>query len=109
MKIRITDMPVRINGERFYPGMEIEVSEEMYKSMKSSCIIIDEDIPVVTNDPVDDKEVEVKELTEDQKIMGTTDYKTKSKDEIMLELAENGIEFDPNMSKVELYKMLGSD
>lgn len=108
MKVRITNIPVRIKGERFYPGTELEVTKELYNTMKSNCIIIEEDSSNEVDDKIED-EVEEKELTEDQKIMATSEYKTKSKDDIMLELAENGIEFDPNMNKIELYKMLGSD
>lgn len=109
MKVRIVNMPVRIKGERYLPGTELDIGETLYKSIKSNCIIIDENVPVV-NDEDDIKDVVVeKDLTEDQVIMNTSKYKSTSKDDIMLKLAEDGKEFDPNKDKIELFKMLGSD
>lgn len=108
MKVRITNMPVRIDGKRYLPGAEIEVTKELYKTMKSNCIILEEQ-QEDEEEIEDNEEVEKEELTEDQKIMQSKEYKAISKDDIMLKLAEDNIEFDPNKGKLDLFKMLGSD
>lgn len=108
IKVKITDIPVRINGERYYPGTELEVTEDIYKTMKSVCIIVDDKIPVITEED-EIEEVVKEEISEDDKIKASNEYKTISKEKIMIDLAEKGIEYDPNKSKLELFKMLGSD
>ena len=104
IKVKITDIPVRINDERYYPGTELEVTEDIYKTMKSVCIIVDDKIE---EDEIE--EVVKEEISEDDKIKASNEYKTISKEKIMIDLAEKGIEYDPNKSKLELFKMLGSD
>lgn len=110
MKIRITNIPVRIDNVRYYPGDELKVSESLYKTIKSNCIIVDDKVPVVTKGKTEkNDEIKQEELSEDQLIMNSSKYKNQSKDDIMLDLAERGLEFDPNNSKLELYKLLGRD
>ena len=108
MKVRVVGIPLRLEGERYKAGTELEVTESVYKTIKSNCIIINED-EVETEDDVtvtNDVEVEEVELTDDELIK---EYKDMTKNDIMIKLAENGVEYDPNSSKVVLFKMLGSD
>lgn len=108
MKVRIVNMPVRIKGERYLPGTELDIGEELYKTMKSNCIILEESQAKEVTE--DDVTVEPeKEVTEDDVIKASKEYKEITKDELMIELAGQGTEFDPNNNKLELFKMLGRD
>ena len=108
MKIRITNIPVRINGERVYPGTELDVTKDFYKTIKSNCIIVDDGFENTVEEVEKLNKVE-KPKTNDELLKESKSYKEVTKDEIMIELAGKGIEFDPNQNKLTLFKMLGRD
>lgn len=97
MKVKITKMPVRIDGKRYNCGDVIDVTDDIYKTIKSICIIVDESVS--KKEDTKPKTVETVEKVD-------TDYKKMTKDDIMIELAGKGVEFNPSSSKKELYEIL---
>ena len=100
MKVKITKMPVRIDGKRYNCGDVIDVTDDIYKTIKSICIIVDESV----SEKEDIKPETVESETTVEKV--DLDYKKMTKDDIMIELAGKGVEFNPSSSKKELYEIL---
>lgn len=99
MKVKITGMPVRIGDKRYNRGDIIEVTDDIYKTIKSICIIVEEsENKKVESDETEDKNIEIDN--------NDIEYKKMTKDDIMIELAGKGIEFNPSLSKKELYEIL---
>lgn len=99
MKVKITKMPVRIDGKRYNCGDVIDVTDDIYKTIKSICIIVDESVSKKEDTKPKTVETETVEKVD-------TDYKKMTKDDIMIELAGKGVEFNPSSSKKELYEIL---